>query len=166
MWDSKLETEVVLFHHAGYTIFSLMLQPPRLRMKIETIISKSSPVPDSDCPDDVESVRFWCTSGGKSMQKETTTVSATAEARVATTQEGLASILGGADVAPPSTAPAGTANRPTIRALVDFANAEATPTETPKAKAKGKPRRKPKAVLQKRPQRLQLNVASPSVPRF
>lgn len=74
------------------------------------------------------------------MQKETTTVAATAEARVATTQEGLSSILGGADVAPPMV-PSGveaTANRPTIRALVDVANAETPTTATPKAKAKGK----------------------------
>ena len=112
-----------------------------LRMKIETIIAKSTPVPDSDCPEDAESVRFWCNIGGKSTQKETTTVAATAEANLATTQEGLSSILGGADL-PTAVLPeghGGTANRPTIKALVDIANEpEATPAPKAKSKAKAK----------------------------
>ncbi len=123
-----------------------------LRMKIETIIAKSTPVPDSDCPEDAESVRFWCNIGGKSTQKETTTVAATAEATLATTQEGLSSILAGADL-PAAVLPeghGGTANRPTIKALVDIANETEPPA--PKAKAKAKAKAKNRArVSEKKP---------------
>ena len=140
-------TKVICLINVWLAVFCNHASAYRLRMKIETIISRLSPVPDSDCPDDAESVRFWCTSGGKSMQKETTTVAATAETRVATTQEGLASILGGADTSAPSLpSHDASANRPTIKALVDIANAESEgATPAPKAKAKVKAKAKPKS---------------------
>ena len=124
----------------------------QLRLKIEAIISKSSPVPDTDCPDDPESVRFWCTCGGRSSSKETTKVSATAETTVAPSAEGLAQLIsGGVELGggtPPTSA---VGNRPTIKALVDLANAEAPPATAgaPKAKAKGKAKAK---VAPKKPQ--------------
>lgn len=118
------------------------------RMKIETIIAKATPIPDSDCPDDPESVRFWCNTGGKASQKETTRLTADAEACVATTMDGLAGMLAGPDVG--SSIPAagvGTANRPTIKALVDIASAPAAETATAaKAKAKSKAKAKAKAA--------------------
>ena len=134
-----------------------------LRMKIETIIAKSTPVPDSDCPEDAESVRFWCNIGGKSTQKETTTVAATAEAHLATTQEGLSSILGVVAVvavvvvavvavvaAVLPEGHGGTANRPTIKALVDIANETEAPAPKAKSKAKAKAKNKSK-VSEKNP---------------
>ena len=124
----------------------------QLRLKIEAIISKSSPVPDSDCPDDPESVRFWCTCGGRSSQKETTKVSATAETNVAPSAEGLAQLMGGGGEIgmPGSTPTCSVGNRPTIKALVDIANSEAPEAPAaPKAKAKGKAKAK---VAPKKPQ--------------
>ena len=119
----------------------------QLRLKIEAIISKSAPVPDSDCPDDPESVRFWCTCGGRSSQKETTKVSATAETTVAPSAEGLSQLMGGGGEigAPGTSSTCSVGNRPTIKALVDIANSEtpaAAPPAASKAKAKGKAKAK------------------------
>lgn len=117
------------------------------RMKIETIIGKSTPVPDSDVPDCPESVRFWCNTGGRSSQKETTRLTADAETRIATSMDGLAGMLAGPDVGVSAAAAGvGTANRPTIKALVDVASAVAADPPAPKAKAKSKAKAKAKAA--------------------
>ena len=114
-------------------------------MKVETIIAKATPVPDSDCPDDPESVRFWCSTGGKASQKETTRLTADAETRVATTMDGLAGMLAGPEVATSLTPTVGSASRPSIKALVDIANATPAEPAAPKAKAKSKAKAKAKA---------------------
>ena len=78
----------------------LWLHPFILRCKIQAIISRNTPVPDPDAPECAQSVRFWCTSGGQATERERTRVSAQARANVATTAEGLDSLLGTTDVGP------------------------------------------------------------------
>lgn len=113
-----------------------------IRTKIDTLISRSTPVPDPDAPEDPESVRFWATSGGEFSERERTRVSATATARVAPTTEGLVAMAhldvpgAGAGVTP-------CGNGPTLRSLVDVANSTEPglgPTPKGKAKAKAKAR--------------------------
>ena len=119
-----------------------------LRNKIDSIISRSTPFPDADAPEDPESVRFWATVGGSSAQRESTTISATASARIETSGDCLASMVGGGlDVDAASNGAGGRCgNGPTLKALVDVANAAPSEaTVIPKAKAKAK------AVAQQQP---------------
>ena len=113
-----------------------------IRTKIDTLISRSTPVPDPDAPEDPESVRFWATSDGEFSERERTKVSATATARVTPTTDGLAAMAhldvpgaGGAAVTP-------CGNGPTLKSLVDVANSsepmQTGPTPKCKAKAKAK----------------------------
>lgn len=106
------------------------------------MISRSTPHPDPDAPEDPESVRFWATSGGEFSERERTKVSATANARVRPTSEGLAAMAhldvpgaGGVPVTP-------CGNGPTLRSLVDVASSaepgQTGPTPKSKAKAKAK----------------------------
>ena len=122
------------------------------RTKIDSIISKSTPFPDADAPEDPESVRFWATVGGSSAQRESTTISASASARIETTAECLASMVGGGgvDVDAASNGAGGRCgNGPTLKSLVDVANAIPDTAAVPKAKAKAKA--KAKSVAQQQP---------------
>ena len=51
-------------------------------------------MPDEDAPDDVESVRFWCTTGSRYNDKEKMKLEMTASAVVNTTPEAMGSLLG------------------------------------------------------------------------
>ena len=130
----------------------MWLHPFILRCKIQAIISRNTPVPDPDAPECAQSVRFWCTSGGQATERERTRVSAQARANVATTAEGLTSLLGTTNVGPMLGAGAegGTVgNRPTLKALVDVANSqEASHQQLPKAKSKAKAKAKASVNLQ------------------
>ena len=122
--------------------------PDLVRKKIESIITKCTPHPDPDCPDDEESVRFWVSLGGRMSAKETTSVTATAESGIETTPEVMQSLLGGstADVGPNLSLAAGTVgNRPALKSLLDIANAEPAASAAPAAKAKAKTKAKAKA---------------------
>ena len=50
-------------------------------------------IPDEDAPGDAASTRFWCTTGAKYTDKETTAVRMTARANVAATPEALGTLL-------------------------------------------------------------------------
>ena len=121
---------------------------PHLRRKIDSIITKSTPHPDPDAPDDPESVRFWVSAGGSYNETDKTSVSATAHARVDTTADGLTSLLGGGDfgtmLSHGEASGGACGNRPTLKALVDIANTEAPagPTAAAAPKAKGKAKAK------------------------
>lgn len=114
----------------------------RPRTKIDTIISKSTPYPDPDAPEDAERVRFWCRIGATHSEREKTSVSGTAKASIAANGESLAALT--ADFTETSTT--GTANRPALRALVDVA-AQPDPSTTPAPAAKGKAKAKAKAKV-------------------
>lgn len=86
-------------------------------------------------------MRFWATSGGHFDETEKTTVTATSRADIKTSAQGLASMISSDH--PTSTAPTPCGNGPTLKALVDIANAPHP--EEPAAKAKGKAKAKPKA---------------------
>lgn len=119
-----------------------------LRCKIDTIISRHTPHPDPDCPEDPSSVRFWCTSGGTFSEAETTRITATSEANIASSADGLASMI-----ASDPTFGDGSrcANGPTLKSLVDLSTADPPADAAPKAKAKTKAKTKAKAVAQQVP---------------
>eukprot|EP00438_Fugacium_kawagutii_P018045 Skav215126 [mRNA] locus=scaffold1164:7656:10297:+ [translate_table: standard] len=125
-------------------------EPRRLKSKIDAIISRSKPRPDPDCPDDPESVRFWATAGGHVNETERSKVTATAHASIVTTPTGLAGMMGDAEFSGGVGNTSQGANGPSLRALVDVANA---PVDAPaaKAKAKTKAKAKAKAVAQQTP---------------
>ena len=50
-------------------------------MKIQACISRGG-VPDEDCPTDLASMRFWCSTTKKQMQSDKTAVTASAKALV------------------------------------------------------------------------------------
>lgn len=62
--------------------------------KIDSILRKQQGVPDEDAPDDVESVRFWCTTGSRYTDKEKMKLEMTASATVKTTPDAMGSLLG------------------------------------------------------------------------
>ena len=51
-------------------------------------------MPDEDAPDDVESVRFWCTTGSRYTDKEKMKLEMAASATVKTTPDAMGSLLG------------------------------------------------------------------------
>ena len=120
------------------------------RLKIDSIITRGTPVPDPDCPEDAESVRFWCTAGGNFSEKERTKIQAKASATIETNGENLAAMVGAPDLGGPG---GSCGNRPTLRSLVDVANAPGSGNGggngAPKAKAKAKA--KSRAVGQQGP---------------
>lgn len=50
-------------------------------MKIQSCVSRGG-VPDEDCPTDLASMRFWCSTTKKQMQSDKTAVTASAKASV------------------------------------------------------------------------------------
>lgn len=74
-------------------LFVLFIVP--CRRKIDSIISKNTPVYDEDCPDCPESVRFWCFTSGKATDRERVAVTGQASMRVRTTPEVVGSLLEG-----------------------------------------------------------------------
>eukprot|EP00438_Fugacium_kawagutii_P025584 Skav209143 [mRNA] locus=scaffold2337:5273:8165:+ [translate_table: standard] len=105
--------------------------------KIDTIISKGSPVYDEDAPDCAESVRFWCSVGGKRTEREKVSITGQASVRTKITGKGIAAL---ADTTS-SLASSGTKGAPvSLASLVQIAenckgprDAEKTPEE-PSAK--------------------------------
>ncbi len=123
-----------------------------LRFKIDSIITRGTPVPDPDCPEDAESVRFWCTSGGNFSERERTKIQGKATTMVETTGDALAAMVGPPELINGPAVACG--NRPTLKSLVDVAaNGESgTGSGTPAApKAKAKSKAKAKAVAQQVP---------------
>ena len=119
------------------------------RTKIDSIISKQTPHPDPDAPEDPESVRFWATCGGSLSQKERSTISAAAAAKIQSNSDGLAAMVGAVDL---ESGENGTkvGNGPTLKALVDVANT-VEPSNTPGCKAKAKAKAKAKSIAQQTP---------------
>eukprot|EP00438_Fugacium_kawagutii_P035483 Skav230561 [mRNA] locus=scaffold2372:43399:46640:+ [translate_table: standard] len=116
--------------------------------KIDTIISRHTPHPDPDCPEDPSSVRFWCTMGGSFSEAEMTRVTATATADIASSAEGLSSLVG----ADPTLGDGSRcANGPSLKSLVDLSDAGTPGDAAPKAKSKAKAKAKAKAVAQQQP---------------
>lgn len=62
------------------------------RRKIDTIISKGNPVYDEDAPDCAESVRFWCSVGGKRTEREKVSITGQTSVRTKTTGKGMAAL--------------------------------------------------------------------------
>lgn len=116
-------------------------------MKIDSIIAKGVPHPDPDAPEDPESVRFWATSGGSMAERERTKITASAQATLESTADGLASIVGGLETADMASGAGKPAGGPSLRALVDIASAP-DPKAAPAAKAKGKAKAKAKVRAQ------------------
>ena len=83
-------------------------------------------------------------------QKERSSISAAASAKVASNAEGLAAMVGAVDL---ESGDNGTkvGTGPTLKALVDVANTAGEPGSTPTGKAKAKPKAKAKAVGQQNP---------------
>ena len=54
-----------------------------LRLKIDTIVQKNTPVPDEDAPDDPSSTRWWCSTGGKMSEEQVMSVEGEARVSVA-----------------------------------------------------------------------------------
>lgn len=108
-----------------------------LRAKVDAIISKNTPHPDPDAPEDAASVRFWADCGGVASEVESTKLAATSQATVQSTGDILSSIVGNDPMAPDT---GRVANGPTLRALVDVASTpvESAPAAKSKAKAKAK----------------------------
>lgn len=112
---------------------------------------KNQSVPDPDCPECPESVRFWCTTGGWYHEKERQELKSTATMAVAPTAAVLGSVssLGGLE-----TGGVGQA-APSLTSLVEVMNtagvasgaapSAVTPTTKAKAKAKGKAKALPQA---------------------
>ena len=67
----------------------------QLRTKLDAIIRKGHSVPDPDCPDDAESIRFWVTTTGKYSERERMSLVGTTNVNVQTTSEGAAALLSG-----------------------------------------------------------------------
>jgi len=61
-------------------VFSSFCSRP-LRVKIQSCVSRGG-VPDEDCPTDLASMRFWCSTTKKQMQSDKTAVTASAKASV------------------------------------------------------------------------------------
>ena len=119
----------------------LVRQP---RNKIESLVKKGGH-PDPDCPDDPESVRFWCTTGSKYQDKERTSVSMQAEGAVKTSADSVGHMLGHGGVLGDGLTGAGAGSGPSLAALVGVMGA--TPGGqgdggAPKAKAKAKAKAK------------------------
>ena len=149
-FEKNLQTSFVkdftvnMFHFC-----SLSFEPSsNHRRKIDTVIQKQAPVADEDAPDDPESVRFWVTDGSSYTETDKTKVAAKASAQVETTADGLAGLVGPAGDgsefgsmlgSAPSTAGS---NRPTLKSLVDLANAPDEASAAPAAKAKAKAKAK------------------------
>ena len=133
-----------------------------LRPKIENIIKRPG-IADTDAPDDAESTRWWCNVGGKYVDKERMSITASSKANVVSTSGTVAGLLGNFQESPvsqlalgngsgsdtPSTAPS---SGPSLSALVGVMNGSGTGGNArPKAKAKAKAR-------------LQVNHQTPKTP--
>ena len=112
------------------------------RKKIESIVKRGG-VPDEDAPTDAASMRFWCTTGARYTDRESTSVKMTAHANVAATPDQLATMLadpansGGMAGAMPAAAVANSGVN--LGELVDvIRNGNTGSTGAAKAKAKPK----------------------------
>ena len=107
-------------------------------------------MPDEDAPDDVESVRFWCTTGSRYTDKEKMKIEMSSNATVNTTAEAMGSLLGeNSSPAPlaltngasPSAAPSHS-----LESLLSCANQSLAPAGAgAKAKCKAKAKAKAKS---------------------
>ncbi len=128
------------------------------RHKIDSIIRRQTGVPDEDAPDDLESTRFWASTGGKFEDKESMTVSMNASANVKSTPETISGLMAGGNGLSPGSGPlaltngsaAAAASNPSLEALVGVMNSS-TPGPKAKAKAKGKAKAKANPQLPKTP---------------
>ena len=108
---------------------------------------KNQSVPDPDCPECPESVRFWCTTGGWYHEKEKQELKSTATMAVAPTAATFDSLgaLGGLETG-------GAGPTPSLTSLVDVMNgagvaSSATPAAGTPVKPKSKAKSKAKAIL-------------------
>ncbi len=116
--------------------------PCHPRVKIDSIISRSTPHPDPDAPEDPESVRFWCRTGATHHERERTSVTGTSHAAIATTGETLAAMTSELQENG-TTGPC--LSRPALRSLVDVATQPVDPPAAPAAPAAAKSKAKAKA---------------------